>query len=90
MLRNDVLDTAKGLINGERQEQYGSPQANFQRIADMWNAYLPDHVRICAADVAVMMTLVKVARLSNTISHADSFVDAAGYLALGAELSEAK
>lgn len=90
MLRGDVLDTAKGLITGNREEQYGSPQANFQRIADMWNAYLPEHVTIGAADVAVMMTLVKIARLSNTLGHADSFIDAAGYMALGAELSEAK
>jgi hypothetical protein len=51
----------------------------------MWTAYLGHPVT--AADVCNMMVLLKVARLRNG-PHRDSNVDGAGYMALGAEMSE--
>ena len=83
--RTDILKEADGLINGPRQEHYGSPAENFGVIADMWSAYLGHAVS--PADVCHMMALLKIARLRNG-PHRDSSVDACGYMALGGELGE--
>lgn len=83
--RTVILDEAKSLINGDRQEQYGTPQQNFSRIAAMWTAYLG--VDIAPEDAAVCLALLKASRLSNEKKH-DSFVDGAAYFALAGELSD--
>ena len=83
--RTDILNEAEGLINGARAKQYGSAQESFDCIATMWSAYMGDE--ISAADVCHMMALLKIARLRNG-PHRDSNVDGAGYMALGAEMSE--
>lgn len=86
MNRQEVLAKTLGLVTGEREADYGSPEENFSRIAAMWTAYLGKD--ISTPDVAAMMALVKVARLANTPYHEDSWVDLAGYAACGGELSD--
>ena len=81
--RTRVLEEADTLINGQRQEDYGTPRANFGVIADMWAAYLGADIE--PRDVANMMALLKIARLRMTNAR-DSAVDGAGYLALGYEI----
>lgn len=83
--RTQILETASDLINGDRQADYGTPQENFARIADIWTVILGHTVR--ADQVALCMAGLKLARLANG-PHQDSYVDGAGYLALAAELSE--
>ena len=83
--RTDILNEATTLINGDREQDYGPPQESFGCIADMWTAYLGHHVT--AADACHMMALLKIARLRNGPNR-DSNVDGAGYMALGAEMSE--
>jgi hypothetical protein len=83
--RSKILMEADELINGDRERNYGSPQESFGCIADMWTAYLGHPVT--AADACHMMALLKIARL-RTGPHRDSSVDGAGYMALGAEMSE--
>lgn len=84
--RSQILQQADGLINGERQDQYGTPQESFGTIAAMWNAYLQHETMLTPADVCHMMALLKIARLRNGPHH-DSSADGIGYLAIGAELS---
>lgn len=36
MKRADILNTANKIVNGERQEAYGTPENNFSKIAGMW------------------------------------------------------
>ena len=43
-------------------------------------------VRITPTDVAIMMTLFKVARLQGNPKHIDSWVDACGYMSCGCEM----
>lgn len=38
--REDILDKAKECVCGQREQDYGSPESNFQLIADLWNGYL--------------------------------------------------
>jgi len=64
MNREQLLDRAKQLVAGQREQDYGTPEDNFQRIADLWNAYLGGGIRLLPADVAAMMGLLKIARTS--------------------------
>jgi len=82
--RNDVLDTLRTILNEDRAASYGDAKENFARIAKLWSAYL-DVVPIDSKDVAVMMALVKVSRLAHSKEHDDSWLDRAGYAALGYE-----
>ena len=85
MNRSECLDKAKEIINGARQENYGSPEKNFKEIARYWSIFLDRD--ISATDVALMMVLMKLARLQNKPDHDDSWIDIAGYAANGAELA---
>lgn len=79
----NVLEEADSLINGERQQQYGNATESHQRIADLWAGYLGTDVT--EFDVVNMMILLKVSRTRNQY-HRDSYVDIAGYSALGERL----
>ena len=88
MNRADVLEQAKTIVNGERDEEYGVPENNFGRIARLWSTYLDEPDRIGPEDVAIMMMLLKVARLRSSFYESmDSWVDIAGYAACGAEIA---
>ena len=83
--RTEILETAKHLVNGDRQEDYGDAVESFQAIAEMWSACLG--VAVSGRDICNLMALLKIARLRNG-PHEDSSVDGAGYLALGAEIGQ--
>lgn len=88
MNREECLDKCKEIVMGARQENYGSPEDNFRRIADLWTDYLNRDIE--PHDVAIMMILMKAARLMNNPSHLDSWIDIAGYAANGCELTTGK
>lgn len=83
--RTEVLQHANDLITGDRAESYGPPQKNFGIIAALWHPIFG--VPITPAQVALALTQLKIARLIHTESHEDSWIDAAGYIALGGELA---
>ena len=92
MTRPEILDTAKKMVCGEREGEYGSPENNFAAIARRWNAHVanryPDAaLTLDALDVALMMTDLKQARIETGTAKEDSFVDAAGYIACGGEIA---
>ena len=95
MNRTECLETAKTIVNGARQENYGSPESNFRNIAELWTTYFnvskntEDWYDITPMDVANMMILMKMARLINKSDHEDSWIDICGYAANGCELSTA-
>ena len=33
MTRKEILETAEKMVNGDRQDDYGTPEQNFERIA---------------------------------------------------------
>lgn len=84
MIRNDILEKARSIINGERASTYGKAEDSFATIAQMWSAYL-DHP-VTSADVANMMILLKIARNSSGVYKDDNWIDICGYAALGAEI----
>lgn len=86
--REHVLQHAAEAVQ-MRNARYGEPEDNFARIAILWNAWLEIRrepaASLTSADVAIMLAQMKHARLANDITHIDSWIDGAGYMACGAE-----
>lgn len=94
--RKGILEAAERCVCGDRDQQYGSPEASFEAIADLWGSYLWNKHDlghkglgknfISPEDVAAMMVLFKMARVATGSYKADSWIDAAGYAACGGEI----
>ena len=63
----------------QRSSQYDAPELNLKRIADAWTNFLKREVT--AYEVAVMMAMLKLCRLSQGY-HQDTLEDAAAYIAI--------
>jgi hypothetical protein len=92
LTRADILHAAEKCVCGQRETDYGTPEDNFETIAELWETYLrracvdeAGGVYIDANDVAMMMALLKIARIAAGGRKADSWIDLAGYAACGAE-----
>lgn len=85
MTRPEILQKTEACVCGHREQEYGSPENNFQTIADLWRAY--KGIDFTAVDVAMMMALLKIARIQSGTATEDSFVDLAGYAACGGEIA---
>lgn len=85
MTRSEILDLAKTYVTQDRAATHGNAERNFGLIAAYWSAHLDTNVS--AADVAVMMTLLKLARLKASPDNMDNWVDGCGYLACGGEIA---
>ena len=90
--REYILREAARIVCGDRNAQYGEPEDNFRVIAELWETYVRERcvslgadVCINAADVAMMMVLLKVAR-TFCATKADTYIDIAGYAACAAEI----
>lgn len=83
-MTSKTLERADQIIHGERQDMYGSPEDCFDLIAKYWDVYLSQKTgaRLDASDVAILMTLFKIARMSGQKWTPDNAVDACGYLAI--------
>lgn len=88
--RGSILKEAYNIINGERQDQYGNPEDSFGTIAKLWSVYMDSTITgrkhldvpsVQPKDVALLMTLLKIARETHTHKR-DNLVDAAGYISL--------
>lgn len=86
LTRESVLNSAKEIVLGGRDEEYGGPEDSFNTIANLWSAYRGESYS--AADVALMLAMLKIARLKNNPTHRDSWVDLAGYAACGGECAQ--
>ena len=85
-IRQNVLKTAGDLIDGDRARDYGDAYEMHKRIAAGWSQVLGVDVK--AHEVALCMAWLKISRLVETPSHADSYVDAVAYMALAAEIEK--
>jgi hypothetical protein len=86
MKRAEILATATEYVTKNRATTHGDAEDNFRRIARLWNAYMGID-DITPIDVAVMMSLLKVARIRQNPTHADNWIDIAGYAACGGEIA---
>jgi hypothetical protein len=96
-----ILEAAARITGGSRQENYGHPRPNHERIAILWNAYLdaravpadprggasalPREASLRQVDVVMFMILLKIARELHTTKR-DNFLDIIGYAKCGAQV----
>lgn len=85
MTRAQILDTAKEYVTRDRAAEHGDAERNFETIAAYWSTHLG--VSVAAHDVAVMMTMLKLARIKSNPANEDNWTDGAGYLACGGEIA---
>ena len=90
MTRTETLHAAEKAVNGDRQGDYGTPENNFKNIAGFWSLYLSSKlnkdITLQPVDVAVLLDLMKTARLIQSPGKTDTWIDKAGYAACGAEI----
>ena len=91
MNRDEILQTAENHITVDRANTHGDAENSFQTIADAWswglsNRSIPESP-LEASDVAIMMSLFKIARIAGNAQHEDNYIDLAGYAALAGEIS---
>ena len=86
MNRTETLDAARQAITVDRAATHGDAENTFGLIAAYWSAHLG--CEVTAGDVAIMMTLFKIARMNANPGHADNYTDAVGYAAIAGELAD--
>ena len=74
-----ILDEAAVLVDGAREETYGHPADDFNRVTRAAQDLGVNPVERGELHHALYMILVKIQRLVQTPSHHDSIVDIAGY-----------
>lgn len=90
--RRALLMQAADLVDGDRNAQYGDPNQDFARTAELWNTYLAGLAErqgvgrvdlIEPQDVAWLMILLKASRSTVSPGKEDHYADVAGYAACG-------
>ena len=71
-------------ITTERNKTHGDRITNHGNISQLWSWYLKKEVT--AYDVAMMMSLLKIARTKTGNPYKDDLVDGAAYLAIAGEI----
>ena len=84
--REELLHKAIECITGHRVGEYGKPEDSFGKIAKFWTAY--NGHEYTTHDVAMMMALLKVARIRTGHGGEDSYIDLAGYAACAGEMAQ--
>ena len=97
MDRAETLTAAQYCVNGQRQEDYGAPEYSFEVIGQFWNVFvnnacvqLDGTVFFDPHDVAIMLSLMKHARIVTGQRKEDNYVDACGYLSCASEIATEK
>ena len=96
MTRDEFLEQARICVCGEREQDYGSTEDNFETVGLLWTIYLraahpgireylKSNIGLSRKDVAMMMSLLKIARAA-VGDNPDNFVDLAGYAACAGEI----
>lgn len=82
---SSVLDEAAEIVDGPRQDNYGHPKRNLQRVADLWTVVMDRPVT--PMQVALCLIQLKIAREVHC-PRRDNLVDIAGYARVMEMLSE--
>lgn len=84
--RTQTLEKAKACVMVDRQSTHGNPEDSFALIAKFWSDYLG--YKIKDYEVAIMLGLLKIARMKHGFLHEDNYTDLAGYAACAGELTD--
>ena len=80
----DILTNASDTID-ERSATHGHYDLTLLRTSKLWGDYLEREID--PMDVAICMALLKLARVMESPSHDDNFVDLVAYAAIAGELA---
>ena len=88
--RSNLLAEAKQTVDGDRDKEFGDPLQNMKCAAQLIASYLGPRRgdSIEAADVPIIMSLFKIARLAANRGSTDSWRDLAGYAAIGFDVQQ--
>jgi hypothetical protein len=82
---DDLLKWVRSVVDS-RRDLYGRPENSFKIISDFWTTYLNGKynkdIWIDEQDVAIMLSLLKHARMVVQGNYLDNIVDAIGYLTI--------
>ena len=84
----ECLDKAKKIITDDRNKDYGNYTKNLKVRSNFWKVFLGKD--ISPHEVALLMALLKIARISTGKFTPDSYIDACGYLSLAYALEKNK
>lgn len=91
MSTKSVIQEAQEIIHGDREQTYGHPAKNLEKIATQWTLYLRhkynQQLILSAEDVCWMMADLKKVRQMNADKR-DNLVDAIGYIGLIERINE--
>jgi hypothetical protein len=83
-----VLEIARSLVTGDRAQSHGDMKQNMNQAARLWTVHLNGRSLLTAEDVAIMMALLKISRISSGQHNDDNYIDLAGYAAIAGQVSE--
>lgn len=86
--RTRLLLDAEHITTQDRNNHYGPPTQDFTRTAQLWATYLDGRTDIQPHDVATMMILLKISRITWSPQNRDHWLDIAGYAACGYETTQ--
>jgi hypothetical protein len=78
MTGEDLLTHATAVVR-DRRRTYGDPSGLFERVAVRWSQVLG--TKVSAAQIALCLLDLKLARLAHDPTHLDSLLNVAGYAA---------
>jgi hypothetical protein len=92
MMSKEMLLEAADLVGGQKAAEYGDITELHKRIAALWMGWIEgrhgaSRIDLDEYDVAIMMVLLKIARLVGNPGHRDSHIDIAGYAAVAEEIA---
>lgn len=84
----EEFDKVTNVVNKDRRSVYGHPEPNYEKVARIRSVidYCPDPV---LREVLGMIGL-KIARLTQSPDHLDSWIDVAGYARVAAMILDAR
>lgn len=83
----DILEEARSLVDGDRNDAYGDPKLKYRQIADVWSVLLKS--RITPEQVVLALCAVKMVRASNRDTfNRDDLVDLCGYALILSRMTE--
>jgi len=91
---SEILQTTLDLVTGNRQKQNGDKDENHENIARLWTAYLQNEGKLSkesslsSLNVALLMSLLKVARSQVGEYNPDDYVDLCGYGSIAGEIAD--
>lgn len=84
-MNGEMLLEHAARVVADRRRLYGEPENLFEQVAKRWSFVLG--IEVSAAQVALCLIDLKLARLTRDPAHLDSIVDVAGYAACLREVS---